>query len=369
MNIKRIDMYRLKMPLKDVFETSMGVETHREFILLSAYDGDEIGFGECVAMDIPVYSEETVDTCWHMLEQYMIPAVLNRDINHPDEFHEQFRWIRGNKMAKATLEGAIWDLYCKIKDVSLAKELGGVKKEILSGISMGIEKNIDKLLHDIEGYVAAGYKRLKLKIKPGYDIEPIRAIRERFPTVPLMADANSAYTLDDIDLLKEMDQFNLMMIEQPLPYDDIIDHATLQREINTPICLDESIKSTDDARKAIELGSCKIINIKVGRVGGLSESKRLHDICEERGIPVWCGGMQESGIGRAHNIAISSLSNFTIPGDTSPSSRYWIKDITTEEVEFHDPGKIAVPDKPGIGYGLCQDTVSDYLIRREVYVK
>lgn len=269
-------------------------------------------------------------------------------------------------MAKSALESAIWDLYCKKENISLASALGGVKKEVEVGVSLGIEPTVEALLEKVEDSLKAGYKKIKVKIKPGKDVDRIQAIRERFGyEVPLMADANSAYTLDQIDTLKELDKYKLIMIEQPLAHDDIIDHAMLQSELETPVCLDESIHTLDDARKAIELGSCKIINIKIGRVGGLTESKRIHDYCEANNIPVWCGGMLESGVGRAHNLAIASLSNFVIPGDTSPSSRYWEQDIVTKEVVMSSPGMVEVPKGPGIGYEIDEKAVNKYLINKE----
>lgn len=368
MIIDKIIVYRLNMPLKEVFETSMGVETHREFLLLEVHSDGVIGYGECTAMDIPVYNEETLDTVEHILETYLIPKVLEVDLKNPNVFHDIFSWIRGHNMAKATLEGALWDIYCRQKGISLSKALGGTRNEIAVGISMGIERDIPKLLNQINSFLKEGYQRFKLKIKPGVDVEPIRAIRREFGMdLPLMADANSAYNLNDFDILKELDQFGLMMIEQPLSHDDIIDHATLQRELKTPICLDESITSSEAARKAIQLGSCRIINIKIGRVGGLSEAKRVHDVCASYQVPVWCGGMQESGIGRAHNIAIASLSNFSIPGDTSPSSRYWSKDITTKEIEFSRPGFLTVPEEPGIGFELDREVFESYLLNKKSY--
>ena len=269
-------------------------------------------------------------------------------------------------MAKAALEGAVWDLYAKRTHQTLASALGGDKKEIEVGISIGIQKSVEKLLSLIDGYVKEGYKRIKVKIKPGWDVDVIRAIRERFPDVPLMADANSAYSLEDAALLKQLDEFNLTMIEQPLASDDIIDHATLQKQLKTPICLDESIHSLEDARKAVELGSCGIINIKIGRVGGLTESKKIHDYCESKGIPVWCGGMLESGIGRAHNVAITTLSNFIMPGDTAGSERYWERDIIDPEVIVEN-GYITVPDEPGIGYEPNLERIEKFTVNKKVY--
>lgn len=274
--------------------------------------------------------------------------------------------IRRNQMAKAAIEGAVWDLYAKQKELTLAEALGGKKTTIDVGISIGIQPTVEDLLEVIEKHVAEGYKRIKLKIKPGWDIDVIRQVRKPFPDISLMVDANSAYTLKDLDHLKQLDEFNLMMIEQPLAHDDIIQHAKLQKAIQTPICLDESIHSYDDARNAIELGSCKIINIKIGRVGGLTESKRIHDLCRANDIPVWCGGMLEAGVGRAHNIALTTLDHFVFPGDTAGSSRYWEEDIIHPEVVVKN-GEIRVPDKPGIGYDINRSALGKYTVDQHVF--
>lgn len=368
MKIEKVKFERLKMPLLAPFETSFGVEMDKEFLLVSVYGEGYVGYSECVAMELPSYNEETIDTVIHIAEQYILPKLLETQLASPEDFSTLFSWIRRNNMAKSALEGAIWDLYAKQKGVSLAKALGGTRKEIEVGVSIGIQPTVEDLLNKVEGYLEEGYKKIKVKIKPGVDVERIKAIRDRFGyDVPLMADANSAYSLDQIDILKQLDQFGLIMIEQPLAHDDIIDHAKLQRELQTPICLDESIHSVEDARKAIELGSCKIINIKIGRVGGLTEAKKIHDLCESKGIPVWCGGMIEAGVGRAHNIAITSLSNFTIPGDTSASNRYWAEDIVEPEVALSKPGIVAVPQGPGIGYQVVQEKVDKYLLSSKVY--
>jgi O-succinylbenzoate synthase len=366
MRIDRVDLQRVKMPLKSPFETSFGRETHKEFLLVSVYSGDEVGHGECVAMEKPAYNEETIDTALSVLKNNLIPTVFQQEDLHPERVSDLFKWVRRNYMAKAALENAIWDLYCRKKNISLAAALGGVKKEVEVGVSLGIEPTVEALLEKVENSLKAGYKKIKVKIKPEKDVDRIRAIRERFGyEVPLMADANSAYTLDQIDILKELDKYKLMMIEQPLAHDDIIDHAKLQRELETPVCLDESIHSVDDARKAVELGSCKIINIKIGRVGGLTESKRIHDFCESNNIPVWCGGMLESGVGRAYNLAIASLSNFVIPGDTSPSDRYWEQDIVTNEVVMSSPGMVEVPQGSGIGYDIDEKALNKFLLHKE----
>lgn len=368
MKLERIDLQRIKIPLNSPFETSMGVETHKECILVRAYSGKHVGFGESVAMDVPVYNEEDVDTVWYMLEKYLIPQLFKREIEHPDEVSLLFSWMRRNHMAKAALEGAVWDLYAKMQGMSLSQALGGTRTTIDVGVSIGIEPTIEKLLQRVEGFVRDGYKKIKVKIKPGFDVEPMRAIRQTFgPNVPLMADANSAYTLSDIEMLKELDEFGLIMIEQPLAHDDIIDHATLQRELKTPICLDESIHTVEDARKAIGLGSCRIINIKIGRVGGLTDAKKIHDLCQANHVPVWCGGMLEAGIGRAHNMAIASLANFTIPGDTSPSHRYFAEDIVTPWIDFAQPGVLNVPTAPGIGFDINEQTIRSALVEHKSY--
>lgn len=368
MKIERVDLQRIKIPLTAPFVTSMGLETHKECILVRAYSGNHVGFGESVAMDVPVYNEEDVDTVWYMLEKYLIPQLFTRDIEHPDQVSEIFSWMRRNQMAKSALEGAVWDLYAKMNGLSLSRALGGTRTTIDVGVSIGIEPTIEKLLERVDGFIRDGYKKIKVKIKPGFDIEPMRAIRHTFgPDVPLMADANSAYTLADIDMLKQLDEFGLIMIEQPLGHDDIIDHATLQRELKTPICLDESIHTVEDARKAIELGSCRIINIKIGRVGGLTDAKKLHDLCAAKGVPVWCGGMQEVGIGRAHNIAIASLSNFTIPGDTSPSHRYFTEDVVTPMIDFASPGVLSVPTGAGIGFTINEAAILRSLVEHKSY--
>lgn len=367
MQIKEIVLRHLKMNMKFDFTTSFGTIRDKEFILVEAKDENGMsGWGESVAFIAPWYNEETLKTNWHMLEDFLIPSILHKDIEHPDIVNEKFLGIRKNNMAKAAIEGAVWDLYAKRLGQPLATVLGGQKKEIEVGISIGIQKNTADLIALIEKAINEGYKRIKIKIKPGKDIDIVKEVRNHFPTLPLMADANSAYRLDDMERLKALDEFNLMMIEQPLASDDIIDHAILQKQIKTPICLDESILSYEDARKAIQLGSCKIINIKIGRVGGLTEAKHIHDLCLEKGIDVWCGGMLEAGVGRAHNVALTTLSNFSLPGDTAASSRYWEKDIITPEVTVHN-GMITVPDRPGIGYDIDLKAVNEFTVYEKVF--
>src|SRR5699024_4474689 len=287
-------------------------------------------------------------------------------LTHPDDVSKLFTPIKRHNMAKSALEGAIWDLYAKQKDISLAAALGGERQDIDVGISIGIQPTLKELLDTVDYFVNTGYKRIKIKIKPGWDVDVLREVRKHFPDTSIMADANSAYTLDDMEHLKQLDDLNLMMIEQPLAHDDIVDHATLQANMNTPICLDESIHSLEDTRKAIELGSCKIINIKIGRVGGLTEAKRIHDYCHAHGIDVWCGGMLEAGVGRAHNIALTTLAGFTLPGDTAGSSRYWEKDIIMPEVEVEN-GIIHVPSQPGIGYEIDEEALEAFTVEEKIF--
>jgi o-succinylbenzoate synthase len=365
--LEQITVRHIKMPMKAPFSTSFGTIDEKEFLLIEAKDqSGTVGWGEAVAFVAPWYTEETLKTTWHMLEDFLIPILLHKEIGHPDEVSTLFSSIRRNCMAKASIEGAIWDIYAQQTKQSLAQALGGDKERIEVGVSVGIQSSTEALIDLLKGHVNKGYKRVKVKIKPGHDVEVIRAIRAEMPDLPLMVDANSAYTLDDMNVLQQLDAFNLLMIEQPLAVDDIVDHAKLQRKLTTPICLDESITSYEDARKAIELGSCGVINIKIGRVGGLTEARRIHDLCEENNIPVWCGGMLEAGIGRAHNIALTSLSNFVLPGDTAGSSHYWYEDIITPEVIVED-GYIHVPQTAGIGYTHNMKVIDKLTISKKVY--
>lgn len=367
MKLVEVTLRHLQMEMKSPFSTSFGTFQTKDFILLEAKDEQgTVGYGESVAFSSPWYNEETFKTNWHMLEDFLIPIVLGKELQHPDEVSELFSAIRKNNMAKSTLEGAVWDIYAQQTNQSLAQALGGTKDQIDVGISIGIQNSVEELIEVVRGYVAEGYKRIKVKIKPGWDVDVMRRLRKAFPDVAIMADANSAYRLEDVELLKQLDAFDLTMVEQPLASDDIIDHATLQKQLSTPICLDESIHSLEDARKAVELGSTKIINIKIGRVGGLTEAKKIHDYCMEKGIPVWCGGMLEAGIGRAHNVALTTLPNFILPGDTAGSSRYWEKDIITPEV-IVDHGVIHVPQQAGIGYAIDLEAVEQYTVMKKTY--
>lgn len=364
MQIKEVNVRKMKMTMKHPFTTSFGTFQEKDFLLLEVKDElGNSGWGESVAFHSPWYSEETVETNLHMIRDFLAPLVLEGEIGHPDEVSERFANLRKNNMAKSTVEGAIWDLYAKRNGMTLAEALGGKSERIEVGISIGINENMDALVETVRGFIEEGYKRIKVKIKPGFDVEVMRELRKQFPDMPMMADANSAYRLEDLDVLKQLDEFGLMMIEQPLASDDIIDHAKLQSELKTPICLDESIHSLEDARKAVELGSTKIINIKIGRVGGLTEAKKIHDYCLAQDIPVWCGGMLESGIGRAHNVALTTLPNFVMPGDTAGSSRYWEEDVITPEVTVED-GFITVPMEHGIGYGINQEALDRFTVEK-----
>ncbi|WP_338788859.1 o-succinylbenzoate synthase [Metabacillus sp. FJAT-53654] len=357
--IKTVTLHHITQTLKTPFTSSIGHVTDRESILVEVTDLEGIsGWGEVVAFSTPWYTEETISTAFHLLKDILVPLLMNQPISHPDQLNHIFHNVKRNYMAKASLEGAIWDLYAKKQGVSLAFVLGGEKSEIECGVVVGIS-SISKMTEQISQYVEEGYKRFKVKISPDQDIELIEGIRKKFPKLPLMADANSSYSLNDTDRLKELDQFGLLMIEQPLAADDIIDHAKLQQKLTTRICLDESIVTSEDARKAIELGSCRVINIKPGRVGGLTESKKIHDLCKANDIPVWCGGMLETSISRAHNIALASLANFSIPGDISSSSRYWEEDLVYPEIKAVN-GKITVPRAEGIGFHMQMDIVKKY---------
>ncbi len=366
MNLQRIKLTVIKMPLKIPFSTHLETVSERESILVEATGKDGAqGYGEGVAFSSPWYTEETVKTSHHMLKDFLIPLLKRSPVHHPAEIEHLFRSIRRNQMAKAAIETALWDLDAKRRGVSLARRLGSTAGRIPSGVVIGTP-DINDAISQIEDYILKGFQRVKIKIFPNHDIEFVRELRRRFPTLDIMADANSAYTLEDVDRLKALDEFGLMMIEQPLASDDIIDHAVLQRQIATPVCLDESIVSYEDARKAIEIGSCKVINIKIGRVGGLYTAVKIHDMCKEKGLPVWCGGMIEYGVSRAHNIALASLPGFTIPGDISGSDRYWEEDIVTPEIKVED-GFIEVPTKPGIGFQLNLKRLKEVTVSEEVF--
>jgi len=362
MKIDRIDLWLARLPLLRPFRTSSSVKDHLDHILVRVKAEESYGWGECASPSDPYYCPETTGTCWHLLEDFLCPAVLGREWSEMTELVDFYRLVKGNNFAKAGLEMACWDILARSKQISLSELLGGTRGEILSGVSLGIETETAVLFEQIDRFVAEGYRRVKLKIMPGRDVEVVRAVRSRYPDLPLQVDANSAYTLADITTLKRLDEFGLLLIEQPLAHDDIIDHATLQRALLTPVCLDESIHSAEDARKAMEIGACRIINIKVSRVGGLLESKRIHDLCVAKGIPVWCGGMHEFGIGRAANVAIASLPGFTLPGDVSGSDKYYREDIVDPPVHAKN-GAVVVPTTPGIGHEPIVERINRLAIR------
>ena len=368
MKIDKVVVRRLHVPLKAAFETSFGRFTYRDCILVEVQSDGVSGWAECIAMPTPFYNEETVGTALHVLKEFLIPQVLGKDIHRPDEVADIFLPVRRNYMAISGLESAVWDTWSRQQGISLARALGQTQTTIASGVSIGIEASVEAVLQNVRKFVDQGYKKVKVKIKPGFDVKLIAAIREEFgEDLPLMADANSAYTLADISVFKELDKYGLMMIEQPLAHDDIVEHADLQKELGTPICLDESILSREDAQLAIRLGSCRIINLKIGRVGGLTRTRQIHDICLDAEIPVWCGGMFEMGVGRAHNLAISSLPGFSIVGDVSPPNRHFAEDIITPALDFSEPGILKVPDAPGFGFEVHLDAVRKFTKAEEVY--
>ena len=366
MKIERVTLRQIRMPLVHFFETSFGRTTERQMILVEAAGGGLSGWGEVTAGESPFYNEEWTDSAWLILRDYAAPRVVGREVAGAEEVAPLTAHIRGHKMARGGLETAAWDLAARMDGVPLWKKIGGgARREIPCGVSIGIQESVEQLLEKIARELAAGYQRIKIKIKPGWDVDVVRRVRERFPEIRLMADANSAYTLADIDRLKDLDEFYLMMIEQPLAHDDIIDHAELQKHLKTPLCLDECIRSAHHAEQAIALRACGIINIKLGRVGGFREAKRVHDAAQAAGIPVWCGGMLEAGIGRAHNIALSTLPNFVLPGDVSASQRYWARDIVVPRVETTPRGTIEIRDEPGFGYTLDRDFIRHITVREE----
>ena len=365
MRVREITLREIHQKLVTPFETSVERTTVRRMLLLEADVDGQIGWGECVAGETPTYSPETVETARHILQDHLWPLIKGRDFSSAAEVWELLEHVRGHNMAKAALETAIWDSEARQKNVPLAKLLGGTREEISSGVSIGIKETLDELVAAVKKELAAGYQRIKIKIKPGKDIEQVKRLRQDFPQIKLMVDANSAYRMEDWPLLKQMEGFYLMMIEQPLGWDDLYGHVELQKKLDTPICLDECIHTEEQARAAVILGACKIINIKLGRVGGHTVARRIHDLCQQNGIPVWCGGMLESGIGRAHNIALSTLPNFTLPGDVAASKRYWEEDIIEPEVTVSPQGTIRVPLGPGMGFEPRVERIEKLTVRKE----
>jgi o-succinylbenzoate synthase len=347
MNLRSVEMRRIRLSLVAPFETSFGVQTQRDILLLTAVTSDGEGWGECVAGEEPTYSSEYVDACQHVLIHHLLPRLLGRPSLDAEDVGRVLRPVHGHHMAKAAIEMAILDAQLRARGESFGKYFGAARAAVDSGVSVGIHATIPELLETVGDYIEQGYRRIKLKIKPGWDVEPVRAVRERFGNVPLQVDANTAYSLSDAAHLAELDAFNLLLIEQPLPEEQVLAHAELAKRVRTPICLDESITSAQAAADAIQLGACRIINIKPGPVGGYLEARRIHDLCAQHGLPVWMGGMLETGLGRAGNVAMAAMPNFTLPGDTSASDRYYHRDIT-EPFVLRD-GRLDVPGGPGLG--------------------
>lgn len=365
MRVRSVVLREIRMRLLAPFETSVDLTDERRIVLLEADVDGVAGWGECVAGEHPYYAPETTDTAWLVITQFLWPMMKEKEFASAKEVWALFEQVRGHNMAKAAIESAIWDAEAKAKGVPLWKLLGGVRQEIASGVSIGIKETVDELARAVRKELTAGYQRIKIKIKPGKDVEPVKRLRDEFRDIKLMVDANSAYHREDWPQLKQLDRFYLMMIEQPLGWDDLYSHAELQKRIETPICLDECIHTEEQARAAIALGACKIINIKMGRVGGHLVARRIHDLCAANGVPVWCGGMLESGIGRAHNIALSTLGNFTLPGDVAASKRYWDEDVIEPEVTVSSRGTIQVPTGPGIGFEPRVERIEKLTVRKE----
>jgi O-succinylbenzoate synthase len=364
--ITSIELLEIRLPLIHFFETSFGRTSERRIILVRVNDADGAeGWGECTAGEGPFYCEEWTESAWAVMKEFLAPMVLGQEIRDAASAHELTRQVRGNRMAKAAIETACWDLESKRAGVPLWQHLGGSQTEIPCGVSIGIQDSHEILIEKIARELDAGYQRIKIKIKPGWDLTTVRKVREHFPEILLTGDANSAYSLNDVELFQALDEFNLMMIEQPLAHDDIFDHAELQKQIKTPVCLDESIHSLEDARHAIDLKACRIINVKLGRVGGHTAAKEVEAVCRNHSIPVWCGGMLEAGIGRAHNIAMATLGGFTLPGDVSASARYFAEDIIEPPVTVSSRGTISAPSKPGIGFEINRKRIDQLSVRAE----
>lgn len=367
MRIDSISVREIRLRLKSPFETSFGILHHRRILLVEAKSDGSTGWGEVTAVEGPFYNSETTDTAWIILRDFLIPLILGKDLTSATEVPSLLAPVRGHEMAKAAVENAIWDLEAQQRGVPLSGLLGGQMEEIACGVSIGINRTVDDLVRSVEKELAAGYQRIKIKIKPGKDEEPVQTLRRHFPGIKLMVDANSAYSLSDAAHLQKFDDYDLMMIEQPLAWDDFYQHAQLQVKLKTPICLDESIHHLDHTEAAIAMQSCRVLNIKLGRVGGHTEARKIEGFCRRHGVPVWCGGMLESGIGRAHNIAMSTLPGFVLPGDVSASQRYWDEDIIEPEVEVTKHGTIQVSTSPGLGYHVTRKRVDSLTERQETF--
>jgi O-succinylbenzoate synthase len=368
MKIDRVELHHISQPLVQPFRTSFGTQLERPCILVAVYSEGLVGWGECVAHSDPGYSYETIATAWHVLSDFLIPPLLGRSITSPGQVAATFEWVRGHPMAKASLENAIWDLLAQAQGAPLSKLLGGQRERVEVGVSIGIQPTLAQLLDRVDQFIDQGYRRIKIKIEPGWELEPLSHIRQRHPALKLMADANSAFSLADAPLFRQMDELNLLMIEQPLHYDDIADHARLQAQLSTPLCLDESIHSPLHARWAIEIKACRIINLKVGRVGGLSNALTIHQLSLEAGIPLWCGGMLETGVGRAVNLHLAALPNFRLPGDISATERYYVEDIAAPNFHLNPADStITVPTGPGIGVAVLPDRLQKYRLRYQAF--
>lgn len=365
MKVEAITLREIRMQLVHFFETSFGRTTERRILLVTAHCQGTDGWAECTAGEDPFYNEESIETAWYVITHYLAPAILGKNVESARDAAPLFARVRQHRMAKAGVENALWDAEAQQKRLPLWRLAGGTRRQIPCGVSIGIQESVEKLLDKIATELAAGYRRIKVKVKPGWDVGVLERIRARWPEITLSCDANSAYTLDDAAHLKKFDAFGLLMIEQPLWSDDIYFHAQLQKQLSTALCLDESIRTPRDVDTAAALGACRIVNIKLGRVGGFSEAVAVHDRASAHDIPVWCGGMLESGIGRVHNIAMSTLPNFSLPGDVSASKRYWKEDIIDPEVEVSPEGLITVPDAPGRGYVVKPDLIERLTVRKE----
>ena len=367
MKIERLTLREIRMRLKAPFETSFGVTQVRRILLAEVMCDGISGWGEITALESPSYNPETTDTAWHVVSDFISPAILGRDILHAADIPLLLAGIRGHNMAKAGVENALWDVEAQMKEIPLWQLIGGTRREIVCGVSLGICKDPQSLVRRATVEISSGYQRIKLKIKPDKDIDFVAAVRQEFPNTLLSVDANSAYTVEDAAHLKKLDSFDLLMIEQPLAWDDIFSHSRLQSQLRTALCLDECINHSRDAETAIDIQACRIINIKLGRVGGHSEARQVHDVCVNNNVPVWCGGMLESGVGRAHNVAVSTLQGFSLPGDVSASSRYWDEDIVEPEVQVSPRGTISAPSGPGIGYSVKRDLIERLTVRSKTW--
>jgi len=352
------------MPLVSPFETSFGRETDRQCVIITLQAEGLTGYGECVATRDPGYNYETTGTAWHIIKDFIAPLLLGQDVQNAHDFQTRVESIRGHHLAKAGVEMALWDLLGKRDGKSLKEMFGGTREKVEVGVSIGIQESASALVRSVESYLQDGYRRVKIKIKPAREVDETIAVRKAYPNLRLQVDANSAYTLESAQVLKAIDDLNLLLIEQPLFEDDIWDHRLLQAELKTPICLDESVVSPRHARYALEMGACRIINIKAGRVGGLSQGIAIHDMCREQNVPVWCGGMLETNIGRASNLALASLPGFILPGDISASDRYYHHDITDENFVLNDDSTIDVPNKPGLGVTINEAALKEFTLAK-----